>query len=612
MKTILLVCTSALAVWGQCGPGQQLAPMPVSGMACVNTSQVVVGSTALPEANLVAEYPLTEGYGAYAYNYASPIQPNYNLVGPSEQQFSASGIFAMVGVTTTDNYAVDPNGDFVASRLQATGTGGYLAFSNGVTYVAGQQYTLSIYVASNTGAAQTIRMTDNNVNYGPNITVPATGWIRASYTFTATGTGTYVIPINQDAAGDHLDILIWAVQLEIGSHPTTYVPQVYQMVNGGGPQTTAHQCAWVTAGIDCTVHSGNSYMIAAGWQPIDLSVLTVYAAVKWTGTNVLAGYAPIISDNYNTPHFYLTGQDSGLPFPRLRFNNLLAYAYGANLNDGNWHIFAGEYDGANISLYLDGAQLAFYNVGSSNPIQFSQLFLSNFANAAFWPGQIGYAALYSVAHTQASIGTNTATIRNIMAQRGVAIPALTHLLVFEGDSITDPTTGVTAASKYYSLAQNAISPFPQGANDAVSGSGITTVISRAATVDGWFSQVSGTRVLMLLIGANDMGDGVSTFVANVKAYCLARKAVSPGLKIVLATVLPQTTSGFNTFRDAVNIAFKADPSFYDVIADFAADPTMGCDACAANTTYFPDGEHPSIAGHAILGPVARAAIHTVW
>jgi hypothetical protein len=396
MKTILLVCTGALALWGQCGPGQQLAPMPVSGMTCINTPQVVVGATALPQANLVAEYPLTEGYGAYAYNYASPIQPNYNLVGPSEQQFSASGIFAMVGVTTTDNYAVDPNGDFVASRLQATGTGGYLALGNGVTYIAGQQYTLSIYVASNTGAAQTIRMTDNNVNYGPNITVPATGWIRASYTFTASGTGTYVIPINQDAAGDHLDILIWAVQLEIGAHPTTYVPQVYQMVNGGGPQTSAHQCAWMAAGIDCTVHSGNSYMIAAGWQPIDLSVVTVYAAVKWTGTNVLAGYAPIISDNYNTPHFYLTGQDSGLPFPRLRFNNLLAYAYGANLNDGNWHIIVGEYDGANISLYLDGAQLAVYNVGSSNPIQFSQLFLSNFANAAFWPGQIGYAALYSV------------------------------------------------------------------------------------------------------------------------------------------------------------------------------------------------------------------------
>jgi hypothetical protein len=69
----------------------------------------------------------------------------------------------------------DPNGDFVASRLQATGSGGYLAATNGVAYVAGQQYTMSIYAASNTGAAQTVRMTDNNVNYTANMTVPATG-----------------------------------------------------------------------------------------------------------------------------------------------------------------------------------------------------------------------------------------------------------------------------------------------------------------------------------------------------------------------------------------------------------------------------------------------------
>ena len=63
----------------------------------------------------------------------------------------------------TDLYAADPNGDFIASRLQASATGGYLAAATGNTYTAGQTYTLSIYVASNTGAAQTIRMTDNNV-----------------------------------------------------------------------------------------------------------------------------------------------------------------------------------------------------------------------------------------------------------------------------------------------------------------------------------------------------------------------------------------------------------------------------------------------------------------
>ena len=571
-------------------------------------------SGGLLQPNLVAEYNLSEGNGAYAYNYAYPPQPNYNLVGPSEQQFGAgSTVWQTVGTTLTDEYAADPNGDWVASRLQATSTGGYLALPYpGVVFVSGQQYTLSIYVASNTGSAQTMRMGDNNVNYTANMTIPASGWTRLSYTWTASGPGYQVMPVAQDAANDHLDILIWGAQLEVGAHPTTYVPQVYQMVNGGGPQTTSHQCAWVSAGVDCTANSGASYMTAAGWQPIDLSKATVYAAVKWTGTNVLAGYAPILSDNYNSPHFYLTGQDSGLPFPRLRFNNLLAYAYAASLNDGNWHVFVGEYDGANINFYLDGAEIASYSVGSSSPIQIQQLFLSNFANAAYWPGQIGFAALYGVAHSAAQIAANTSAIESIMAARGVTISAPAKFIVFEGDSITDPTQGVAAASKYYWVAQSAISPFVQGANLAVSGSAVADLVTRGATADGYFKTTRAKNIEFVFIGANDAaGLGATAFVANLKSYCLARKTATPGLKIVLATLLPQTTAGFNAVRDAVNPLIKADPSFWDAIADFAADPTMGCDSCAANTTYYSDGEHPTAAGHAILGPIARAAIQSV-
>ena len=599
--TVPMLCISTGTAWVPLSAGQNSGTSQASGS---------VGA-GLPQANLVAEYTLAEGTGAYSYNYAYPMQPSYNLVGPSEQQFSTN-LWVHAATTLTDAYKANPNGDWVASRLQATGSGGYLAALTGVAYISGQQYTLSIYVASNTGAAQNVRMGDNNVNYSANIAVPASGWTRISYTFTASGTGTYVLPIVQDAANDVLDISIWGVQLELGPHPTTYVPQSYTMVNGGGPQRTTSQCAWIAAGIDCTTNSGASYMTAVGWQPIDLFAATMYTAVKWTGNPVLAGYAPIFSDNYNTPHLYLAGIDAGVQFPRFRFGSLTAYAYATNLNDGNWHIVAGQFDGANINLFLDGAQVAAYNVGSAAPIQIFQLFLSNFANSAYWPGQIGYAALYSVAHPTSQVAANMATIRSIMASRGVTIPAMSKFLAFEGDSITDPTTGVAAASKYYYLAQSTMSPFPQGGNDAVSGSSIATVSSRSATIDSWFAPISGSKVLFLLAGANDQGDGASAFVANLKAYCLARKAASPGLKIVLATVLPQTTSGFNTFRNTVNASIHADNSYYDALADFAANATMGCDACASNATYYSDGEHPSAAGHAILGPIARAAIQSVW
>ncbi|HUB83231.1 MAG TPA: GDSL-type esterase/lipase family protein [Bryobacteraceae bacterium] len=599
--TAPMLCISTGTAW---------VPLGGAGQSS-GTSQAGGTSAGLPQANLVAEYTLAEGTGAYSYNYAFATPPSNNLAGPSEQQFSTD-LWVHAATSLTDGYSANPNGDWIASRLQATASGGYLAALTGVNYISGQQYTLSIYAASNTGAAQTVRMGDNNVNYSANMVVPASGWTRLAYTFTASGTGNYVLPIVQDAANDPLDISIWGVQLELGPHPTTYVPQAYTMVNGGGAQRAASQCTWIAAGIDCTANSGASYMTAVGWQPIDLFRGTMYAAVKWTGTPVLAGYAPIFSDNYNDPHLYLAGIDSGLPFPRFRFGSLTAYAYATNLNDGNWHIVAGQFDGVNMNLFLDGAQVATYNAGPASPIQVYQLFLSNFADAAYWPGQIGYAALYSVAHTGSQITANMAAIRSIMASRGVTIPAMSQFLAFEGDSITDPTTGVAAASKYYYVAQSGMSPFPQGGNDAVSGSSIATVSSRSTTIDSWFAPITGTKVLFLLVGANDMGDGAAAFTANLKSYCLARKAASPGLKIVLATLLPQTVSGFNTFRDSVNASIHADNSYYDALADFAADATMGCDACAANAAYYPDGEHPSAGGHAILGLIARTAIQSVW
>ena len=580
---------------------------------------------AMPTTNLVAAYPLTEGMGGYAYNYASPPLPNYNMIGPSEQEFNTSTSNGPVpwtapGMTLTDGYAANPNGDFVASRLQATGTGGYLTPAKQPPFVTGRQYTISIYAASNTGAAQTFRMSDNNVNYGPNITVPATGWARYSYTFTSTSTGNgYAIPVAQDAANDHLDLLVWGAQLEMGAHPTSYYNPNYTMVNGAGPQQTASACSWVAAGIDCTTVCASNYcgwMQAAGWQPIDLSAVTAYAVVKSTTTEVLAGYAPIVNDNYlSNPQFWLAGAVNGTTFPGLRFGtSSSSFAYGANVVDGNWHVLVGSYDGSNnITLYIDGYLAQTWAVGALAPIQFSQLFISNFGGAGFWPGQIGYVAVYRVAHTQAQIVANTTILDSIMATRGVTIPLLQKAMVFEGDSITDPTVSMAPNLKYSALAQAAITPFPEGSNFAISGSGIANITARSAAVDAAFATPSLTEKLLFLFdGANDMGLGASTLVADLKAYCLARKAASPGLKIVIATLLPQTTSGFNTFRDAVNPLIKADNSWYDAIADFAADPTMGCDACAGNTTYFSDGEHPTAAGQAILGPIARAAIQTIW
>lgn len=145
---------------------------------------------------------------------------------------------------------------------------------------------------------------------------------------------------------------------------------------------------------------------------------------------------------------------------------------------------------------------------------------------------------------------------------------------------------------------------------ATSGAGIATLSSRAATVDAAYDAGKTNNVLFVLIGANNLASGdPAAFVASLKTYCQARQAV--GWKVVLATVLPQTISGFNTNRNTANALIVADPTFYDGLARFDLDATMGCDACASNLTYYSDGKHPTAAGQALLALIANAAIYAV-
>jgi len=183
------------------------------------------------------------------------------------------------------------------------------------------------------------------------------------------------------------------------------------------------------------------------------------------------------------------------------------------------------------------------------------------------------------------------------------------LLAFEGDSITDfNVNGGRNGYPWLAYSRTGVSTFFY--DFAVSGSGVATMVTRASLIDAKYDPGKTNNVLFILIGANNLGSGNAvSFVASLKTYCQARQAV--GWKVVIATILPRTLAGFNVDRNVANSLIVADPSFYDGLARFDLDAAMGCDACAANTTYYPDGTHPSAAGHAILGPIANAAIYAV-
>jgi hypothetical protein len=191
-------------------------------------------------------------------------------------------------------------------------------------------------------------------------------------------------------------------------------------------------------------------------------------------------------------------------------------------------------------------------------------------------------------------------------------------IAWEGDSISDANAGyVTGSLQYPALTVSRLTFLTSSTNPAYSGSKIADMVSRGAATDSFFAGHSeANKVLSILIGHNDIDAGrhsAATVVADLKAYCLARKAATSGLKIIILPILPSTASGtgfnFNTVRNAANALIVADPSFYDFyVGGIAADTTIGCDSCAWDGTYYSDGTHATAAAHAILAQYMGLAV----
>ncbi|MEK7602223.1 MAG: peptidoglycan-binding protein [Patescibacteria group bacterium] len=195
-------------------------------------------------------------------------------------------------------------------------------------------------------------------------------------------------------------------------------------------------------------------------------------------------------------------------------------------------------------------------------------------------------------------------------------PAPLTGVVSEGDSISvfwsGNHTGIYAAA-------NPTVPFK---GLAVGGSGIGTLTARQQAVLD-----AKPKVFTVFIGANDLTSysSATAFTNALFSYVATIKAT--GAKVAVATILPQQIANasannalHNTRRvEANNIIRAAVGGKIDGVIDFAADPTMGPDSAAANTTLYYDGLHPTDGNSAgtggqnklalVYGPVVNALLN---
>lgn len=208
---------------------------------------------------------------------------------------------------------------------------------------------------------------------------------------------------------------------------------------------------------------------------------------------------------------------------------------------------------------------------------------------------------------------------------------------FKAFSLTsrgDSTTAAAQATATYTLPGNIVFR-----NMAVSGTRLSLSTDNMTTVaqdyvdplittksiiptsgTGGAARPTRKYILTLLAGSNDgclASASVATFVANVVAFCAARKAAGFD-KVILGTVLPRSDvagplneANRLTYNATITAPGWAEANGIDGIFDFGSHAIMGVKANNTDTTYYSDLIHPTSAGHELLAPIWQAKLDEV-
>lgn len=540
---------------------------------------------------LIAEYLFSEGQWVTVANSGRQSGSAANLfISP----YLIKNTYWGTPSSITDSYALDPFGGQLAARFAPSGG---TAMGQTIRIPETGTYTLSVYVASNTGTTQYVRLSLNtSATYSTNILVPSNGWKRVTASGSLTAGNIDVAPIVTDSANTACDVLIAGPLMERGAAASAWQPLAGDLAFGGTP-------AWVSNGVD---FSAASSYATAGMPNQYCNGLSLYAAFRWATNNAAAdaAHVAVLTDNIGGPFYmYLA---NGTTNPGMQVSSQSATAkLASNPKDGNWHLMSSTWDRTRLRVFMDDCEIATSSNATLNPILTGAISVASLTKNWYLPATFSYASVYGTGHTQTQWLNQVSAIRSQLALRGISI-ASPNVVAFDGDSITADQSGSPYTYPY--IVTNGTA---QAVNYAVSGSTVSDLTNRAARVDLNARSTRSKNVLFVFIGHNDLASGASaaTLFADTKAYCLNRRT-NGWNRIILATMLPSTGTGFNTKRNSLNSLIAADPSFYDVLCDFGGDATMGPDAAASNTALYSDGTHPTAVGQTNLAVLAQAAINT--
>lgn len=571
------------------------------------------------EVTLTVQLGVPSGYTGlwYAKNYSATPRPHIpnsaaattpsNQI-TSQRRLFSSPLFGRTNTTVTDAYGSPPSGMEESSRVVWGSADAYLQVTQ--TMSAGT-YTVSAEICRTGGSDQSLQigrivgaLPDASGSYSA-VTATATPQ-TFSHTFSYSSGG-FTVGVRSINSSTPADFLIRDLRIHAGSSDLGVDTQVGNLLFRETPTVSGGYVAF-----------GSNKLALAQFATSAVGAGMTMMAVGRRSSG--SGFSSAITAG---PSYTNAG---------LLFDNSMADAYfgGTNVQDAasgafyanfwqflsqGWSVFGARHSGTQGDYWLDDVKL-FKRTNTKSAQSERDFFVGGFWNGGggliYSTMDVAAIAMWPTALSDAQYRTAYTGLLAQVAADGIANTAR-RFFVSDGDSITRGSVGATNGG-YVSVFSGNASPKVWGYNNAVSGSQISHLVSKAALLDSVIpASISGRKfILSVLIGRNDWTSGASTsaFLADLAAYCDARRAA--GWTVVLCTILPAAASGFNVWRNTVNTAIRTWVGTHcDAICDFAADGTIGTDAAGSNTSIYPDGTHPNDATHVAMEAIFRPVINAI-
>ena len=515
-----------------------------------------------------------------------------NLLNGSRRQLGSNAFWpSRNSVTVTDDAVNDPDGRLTAATAVASGTGWVI--SRTVTLPAGT-YTIGVNARRNGASDETFRFLLPTPN--PTLIYTATStWQRFSCTFTTTGSAVQIGLLNNttQASLQIANLELYQGAVDLGPEPVE-VGHMYL-------DPSRHQALHSYASGVLNLRATGSFGYIQFPNNLNPTNSTVVGVVRKESSGT--GYVSLMSRVQNWQHFAAHVEDNSLLQFKVGNNmstNAQQYASGWNLNGKGWSSYAFRCDGNTRDIWLDeGRMLQSTNAISATSAR--DFFVSTIIDGTYGGGH-DWAALAYWNRSLSDSELITAK-QNLMSQVGLSRGSK-RMLFAVGDSITN------GSSAYPALYLSNDSPEVLLMVYSIVGgtlSQVTPLVGESIPVN----KVSGSKYIVSIMVTNGLTDPISSYLDTLQAVCVSLR--NRGAIVVLCTLPPRADAAHNVRRNAVNSTIRTwVGTFCDVICDFAADPTYGTDAAGSNTSFYPDGVHPTNTLQSVwLEPMYRAVINAL-